>query len=197
MPRKGEGRQRIEIVRITKESSSSVALSKRRSGIFKKASELSTLCGAQIAIIVLSQTKKKVYSFGEPSVEAIVNRFVEQGHDPPPKSRTSQLMELLHNANIQELYTQLTSMIGELESLKKDGEEVQKIRKERQENYWWDVGIENMGLEELQQLKMAMLGLKDIAQKQDESLKAEAFEAQGVDMSITRCEGAMDLDYDQ
>ncbi|KAI3793477.1 hypothetical protein L1987_36096 [Smallanthus sonchifolius] len=167
MPRKREGRQRIEIVRITKQSSSSVAFSKRRFGIFKKASELCTLCGVQIAIIVLSRNRNKVYSFGDPGVETIVNRFLERSPDLP-RSRTSQFMEHLRNANIQELYTQLTNMLGQLESEKDAGEELHKIRKENEEKYWWDAPIQDLGLAELEQLKMAMLELKEFAQKQAE-----------------------------
>ncbi|KAK1409634.1 hypothetical protein QVD17_36163 [Tagetes erecta] len=171
MPRKSEGRQKIEIVRITKQSSSSVAFSKRRSGIFKKASELCALCGVQLAIFVLSQNRKKVYSFGDPDAEAIVNRFLEP-NPGPPRSRTSQFMDLIRNANIQESYTQLTNVLGQFESEKKIGEELNKMRKENQEDYWWDAPVENLGLAELDKLKLTMLKLKEVAQKQAEMLIA-------------------------
>ncbi|MFS8012417.1 putative transcription factor MADS-type1 family [Helianthus anomalus] len=186
MPRKSEGRQRIEIVRITKQSNLSVAFSKRRFGIFKKASELCTLCAAQVAIIVFSQNQKKVYSFGSPSVEAIINCFLEQSPDPS-SSRTSQFMDLLRNASIQELHTRLTNMLAQLQSEKKAGKELQKIRKESQRNYWWDKPIKDLGLANLEQLKMAMLEMKEFAQKQVEGHMVEAFGStcvRGTDLSM-------------
>lgn len=75
MARKSKGRQKIEMTRMSKESNLLVTFSKRRSGLFKKASELCILCGAEIAIIVFSPGKK-VFSFGHPSVESIVDRYL-------------------------------------------------------------------------------------------------------------------------
>lgn len=59
--------------KIEKKSSLQVAFSKRRGGLFRKATELSVLCGVEIAILVKSPAGK-LYSFGHPSVEALINR---------------------------------------------------------------------------------------------------------------------------
>ncbi|KAI3520166.1 hypothetical protein L1887_09417 [Cichorium endivia] len=170
MPRQRKGRQKIEIKRITDESSLLVAFSKRRAGIFKKASELCTLCGVEMAIIVFSPNKK-VLSFGHPSVHAIVDRFLE--HNPSPSSRTSQLVLQYLNTKIQELNTQLTNLLGELEAEKKTSEEFKKIKNERQEDCWWDAPIEKLGVEELEKLKIAMLELKENCGRQAEKLMGE------------------------
>lgn len=159
MPRKSYGCQKIKIEKIAKESSLSVTFSKRRFGLFKKVSDICTLCGVELAIIVLSPTRKKLYSFGNPSVEVIVDCFMGESPDPP-KSRTSEIMECIRNSNIEELNTQLTNMLGQLESEKKVSKELKKIRKESQENCWWDAPIEELGMEELEQLKVVMLELK-------------------------------------
>lgn len=71
--KKSKGRQKVEMVKMPNESNLQVTFSKRRTGLFKKASELCTLCGADIAIIVFSPGKK-VFSFGHPCVETIVDR---------------------------------------------------------------------------------------------------------------------------
>ncbi|XP_021763782.1 agamous-like MADS-box protein AGL29 [Chenopodium quinoa] len=68
------GRRKLEMKKIEKSSSRLVTFSKRRSGAFKKANELSTLCGAEIAIIVFSPGGKP-FSFGKPNIETVVNRF--------------------------------------------------------------------------------------------------------------------------
>ncbi|KAL0387113.1 UNVERIFIED_CONTAM: MADS-box protein JOINTLESS [Sesamum radiatum] len=51
-------RQKIEIKKISALSARQVTFSKRRRGLFKKAQELSTLCDAEIALIVFSATGK-------------------------------------------------------------------------------------------------------------------------------------------
>ncbi|XP_010238576.1 agamous-like MADS-box protein AGL61 [Brachypodium distachyon] len=69
------GRQKIEIRRIDSDEARQVCFSKRRAGLFKKASELSILCGAQVAAIVFSPAGK-AFSFGTPSVDAVLDRFL-------------------------------------------------------------------------------------------------------------------------
>lgn len=114
------------------ESNLQVTFSKRRSGLFKKASELCTLCGAEIAIIVFSPGKK-VFSFGHPCVEALIERFVTR--NPPPSSGTLQLIEAHRNANVRELNAQLTQVLNQLEMERKRGEELNKLRKASQVYY--------------------------------------------------------------
>lgn len=72
------GRQKIPIEKIAKKSNLQVTFSKRRAGLFKKARELSTLSGAQVAIIVESPGGKH-FSFGTPSVDSVIHRFEEDG----------------------------------------------------------------------------------------------------------------------
>ncbi|XP_073025081.1 agamous-like MADS-box protein AGL62 [Primulina eburnea] len=56
------GRRKIEMKKIQKKSSLQVAFSKRRTGLFKKASELCIMCGSELSIIVQSPAKK-FYAF--------------------------------------------------------------------------------------------------------------------------------------
>ncbi|KAL6515338.1 hypothetical protein OROHE_018970 [Orobanche hederae] len=51
-------RQKIEIKKIDNLTARQVTFSKRRRGLFKKAQELSTLCDAELALIVFSATGK-------------------------------------------------------------------------------------------------------------------------------------------
>ncbi|KAK6151472.1 hypothetical protein DH2020_014107 [Rehmannia glutinosa] len=59
-----------------------VTFSKRRAGLFKKARELSVLCGAEIAIVVLSR-KEKVFTSGHPAsiMSSIVSHGSQCEHD--------------------------------------------------------------------------------------------------------------------
>jgi len=56
------GRGKIEIKKIENVNSRQVTFSKRRTGLMKKAKELSVLCDAEIAVIIFSCTGK-VYDF--------------------------------------------------------------------------------------------------------------------------------------
>ena len=51
-------RKKIEIKKIDNATARQVTFSKRRRGLFKKAEELSTLCDAEVAVMVFSNTGK-------------------------------------------------------------------------------------------------------------------------------------------
>ncbi|EYU23177.1 hypothetical protein MIMGU_mgv11b017937mg [Erythranthe guttata] len=59
-------RGKTEMKRIENATSRQVTFSKRRSGILKKAFELSVLCDAQLALIIFSSTGK-LYQFSSSS----------------------------------------------------------------------------------------------------------------------------------
>ncbi|XP_058774338.1 agamous-like MADS-box protein AGL61 [Vicia villosa] len=151
------GRQKIPIEKIPKKSHLQVTFSKRRSGLFKKASELCTLCGVEIAMIVFSPADK-AFSFGHPEVESIVDRFLTR--NPPPESSTLQLVEAHRNANVRDLNIQLTQLLNHLEIEKKQGEEIEQARKVRQSQFWWESPIDELALNELVQLKGSIEELK-------------------------------------
>ncbi|KAL1534572.1 hypothetical protein AAHA92_30738 [Salvia divinorum] len=72
------GRRKIEIKKIEKKSSLQVAFTKRRGGLFRKASELTVVCGVEVAILVKSPADK-LHSFGHPpDVEALISRAEEK-----------------------------------------------------------------------------------------------------------------------
>ncbi|XP_040381265.1 agamous-like MADS-box protein AGL62 [Oryza brachyantha] len=79
-PRGGtsRGKQKIEIRFIEDKSRREVSFSKRRAGLFKKASELRVLCGASVAVLSVSMAGK-VHAFGGPDVAAVLRR-----HALPP-----------------------------------------------------------------------------------------------------------------
>ncbi|KAL3376487.1 hypothetical protein AABB24_003092 [Solanum stoloniferum] len=110
--KRSRGRQKIPIEKIANKNSLQVTFSKRRAGLFKKASELSALSGAQVVVIVESPAGK-LFSFGNPSVDSVIHRF-EKGEDDGFNSG----------------------------------------------NWWEDVCLENLGLQELEEFMAAMQVLK-------------------------------------
>ncbi|XP_057748100.1 agamous-like MADS-box protein AGL29 [Arachis stenosperma] len=71
------GRRKIEIKMVKDTNTRQVTFSKRRTGLFKKANELSILCGSEVAIVVFSPGNKP-YSFAHPTVDAVVAKFLIQ-----------------------------------------------------------------------------------------------------------------------
>ncbi|XP_062195855.1 MADS-box transcription factor 56-like isoform X2 [Phragmites australis] len=69
-------RGRVELRRIEDRTSRQVRFSKRRSGLFKKAFELSVLCDAQVALVVFSPAGR-LYEFASSgfSIEEIFGRY--------------------------------------------------------------------------------------------------------------------------
>ncbi|WOH14927.1 hypothetical protein DCAR_0934457 [Daucus carota subsp. sativus] len=152
------GRQKIKIAKIERKNNLQVTFSKRRSGLFKKASELCTLCGVEIAIIVFSPAGK-VFSFGHPNVESIIDRFFTR--NPPLNSNsTLHLVEVHRNASVRELNFQLTQILHELESERQGGETLDQMRKASQGQFWWESPVEKLALHELEQLRDSMEELK-------------------------------------
>ncbi|CAI8607022.1 unnamed protein product [Vicia faba] len=99
------GRPKIEIARIKDSAARQVTFSKRRTGLFKKASELAVLCGAQVAIVVLSPGNKP-YSFGHPSVDAIASKYFQKEFNPSDVLENSSTMEDL-NQQLDDLQAQI------------------------------------------------------------------------------------------
>ncbi|PIA46556.1 hypothetical protein AQUCO_01500242v1 [Aquilegia coerulea] len=155
------GRQKIEIKRIEQEDSRQVTFSKRRAGLFKKASELCILCGAHASIIVFSPAGK-VFSFVHPSVEAVVDRYLSGSPATDVVSGgTVSLLDAHRGVNQRELTRQHTELVYQFEAEKKKGEQQQQLKKANQQNVpWWEGPIENLGLHELERIQYHMGQLK-------------------------------------
>ncbi|CAI0447300.1 unnamed protein product [Linum tenue] len=69
------GRGRVQLRRIENKINRQVTFSKRRSGLLKKAHEISVLCDAEVALIVFS-TKGKLFEYSTDScMERILERY--------------------------------------------------------------------------------------------------------------------------
>nr|KJB66210.1 hypothetical protein B456_010G133300 [Gossypium raimondii] len=107
--KKTKGKKKIEIKIIENADDRLIAFSKRRTGIYKKISELSTLCGGEILFIIFSPAGKP-YSFGHPSVESVAKRFsnasqhLEETIDAPIETYRKEIINLLvqHFNDVQE-----------------------------------------------------------------------------------------------
>ncbi|GMQ01497.1 hypothetical protein CsSME_00048116 [Camellia sinensis var. sinensis] len=123
-------RQRIQIKKIDNVTSRQVTFSKRRKGLFKKAQELSTLCDAEIALIVFSATGK-LFEFSSSSMRQVIERHNLESGNLVNLNQPS-LEQQLENSGCTILSKEVNKKIHELRQLR--GEELQGLDAEELKN---------------------------------------------------------------
>ncbi|KAG5247618.1 MADS-box family protein [Salix suchowensis] len=141
------GRRKIEIEMVKDSNSRQVTFSKRRTGVFKKANELATLCAVQIAIIVFSPGGKP-FSFGHPNVEFVAQKFLNR--DKKPKVSIGSVVDSQQEARLEKLNGQLSDALRKLHYERKRGELLDKAMKLKGSEPRL---IGELNLDELQKLK--------------------------------------------
>ncbi|KAG5017171.1 hypothetical protein JHK85_023307 [Glycine max] len=120
------GRRKIEIAEVKDPNTRQVTFSKRRSGLFKKANELSILCGVEIAMVVFS-IGNKPYSFGHPSVDVVATKFLQQAttnsnDDAQGKNNNNpNSNEVVDGDNMERLNQQLSNLQAQILEEEKKG----------------------------------------------------------------------------
>ncbi|XP_010474754.1 PREDICTED: agamous-like MADS-box protein AGL28 [Camelina sativa] len=153
MVRKNLGRRKVEMVKMKNAANLQVTFSKRRSGLFKKASELCTLCDAQVAIIVFSPSGK-VFSFGHPDVNLLVDyssgRVSNTNLDDPNRK-----------LYIQNLNDRLTEARDGKENEQRKRAMLLENERESSNNpdNWWRNSPAELNLSQLAHMKDALEGL--------------------------------------
>nr|GEX66293.1 agamous-like MADS-box protein AGL62 [Tanacetum cinerariifolium] len=137
-----QGRKKIEIKKIEENSSRQVTFSKRRNGLFKKAAELCVLTGAKIAIIVNSPGGR-VFAFGHPNVDALINTYLAFGKDVDVDLDVGQ--SALPTNEFNQHYDEVSREL-ELEKKRKD-----MIPEKIGTEFWYVEPIDGMDVTELEQ----------------------------------------------
>ncbi|WCJ25716.1 Agamous-like MADS-box protein AGL61 [Euphorbia peplus] len=141
--KKTRGRQKIEMKKIENQDDKLITFSKRRSGVYKKASELVTLTNCQIGFVVYSPAGRP-FTFAHPSVEAIVNRFLGRQGEPNDEANQS--------IGIEELTKQHNMLLQQLDA-EKDKANTLKQKMVGVEKGWWDTPVEEQNLQQLQEME--------------------------------------------
>lgn len=81
-----------------------MTFSKRRGGLFKKVNELSTLCGADV-VLVLFSAGEKLFFFGQIHVDTVIDRYLSRV--PLQINDIMQFLEAHSSAYARELNNQL------------------------------------------------------------------------------------------
>ncbi|GMH20367.1 hypothetical protein Nepgr_022208 [Nepenthes gracilis] len=160
--RKSQGRQKIELRRIENEEDRLITFSKRRAGIYKKATEISTLCGVDVGVLLFSPSGKP-FTCGVPSIEAVADKFLGREKPPSANDITAKLFEAHRKAKIEEHNNTYNELTARVEVLRKEGERLTKTKRAIQEQCWWDADIEDLTLNEEEQFIASMEELKRTA----------------------------------
>ncbi|XP_038708827.1 MADS-box protein SVP-like [Tripterygium wilfordii] len=147
-------RQKIQIKKIDNITARQVTFSKRRRGLFKKAQELSTLCDAEIALIVFSTTGK-LFEYSSTSVKQVIER-----HD-----LHLQKYDRLEAPPSLELQLETSKLASLRKEIAEKTRELSQIRGEE---------LQVLSLEELKQLEKVVEGsLNHVVETKDEKFKNE------------------------
>ncbi|KAK1566446.1 hypothetical protein Q3G72_000051 [Acer saccharum] len=149
------GRGKLEMKRIENKRSRQVTFSKRKNGILKKAYELSVLCDAEVATIIISPSGR-FYEFATDGMERIIARYRNEVGLP--------------RSTHQELRT------VEVESWKSEIAELEKSINilETRLRHFTGEDISNLGVNELKQLERQLkIGMDRILSKKETDLQEE------------------------
>ncbi|KAK4375227.1 hypothetical protein RND71_005904 [Anisodus tanguticus] len=145
--KKTKGRQKIPMKKIEKQDDRYTTFSKRRTGLYNKASELVTECDVDIGMMFFSPSGKP-YSFFHPTVDAIISRFQN------PDMQLSDTTHLVA-ANARNEVKKLNNRLEELDTIKdaaiartKLYDEMTKTR----QRGWWE-SIEQLNADEVTQFE--------------------------------------------
>ncbi|KAK3204179.1 hypothetical protein Dsin_018225 [Dipteronia sinensis] len=156
-----KGKQAIEIKKIESENDRMVTFSKRKSGIFKKASEIATLTGAEVGVVIFSESGKP-HSFGNPSIEAVSNRF--QGVNPPPYDITSHFAKAQRQKRIAGLNQKQNSLLHQIAAEKDREKRIKVVAKEKKTQGWWEAPIDDKNVKQLRQMEATLEEIRKTVQ---------------------------------
>ncbi|OWM91241.1 hypothetical protein CDL15_Pgr000185 [Punica granatum] len=139
-----------------------VTFSKRRSGIYKKASELVTMCGAEVGVVIFSPSGKP-FSFGHPSIESIMNKFLKQNGAPITDNRLQAIFDAHCRMRMEQQSDGYNELLEQLDAEKDRGMALKRITRATREGNpkngelgWWERSLDELTLPELKEAASAM-----------------------------------------
>ncbi|KAJ8458474.1 hypothetical protein OPV22_031400 [Ensete ventricosum] len=174
------GRRKLPFTMIDKKSRRQITFSKRRKGLYRKASYLCSQ-GYDMAIIAMSSVGN-AFAFGNPDIDAVIRRYERDGHPidsdkeeeeeqggevaavVPPATTLGVLhgsgptLDLVTTPKACEEGASSSRMIGD--------ETATKASMLEDQRFWWNKSFDHLRVEELRDLEKAMVELRNKAQEQ-------------------------------
>ncbi|XP_062227613.1 agamous-like MADS-box protein AGL61 [Phragmites australis] len=168
-----KGRQRIDIAPILDKDRCQVTCSKRKSGLFKKASEISLLCDAHVAVLVFSKADKP-FALGTPSVDHVLRRFAPlPGYDEDGAPALLEDVDAVADREAVEAVSRRAEetralVAAEQARMNAIGDKVLQAKAGRR--FWWEADMEALGEAELPEFARALQRLRDNVVRHAEKL---------------------------
>lgn len=153
------GRVKLKIRRLESSSNRQVTYSKRRSGILKKAKELSVLCDIDIILLMFSPSgKPTIFRGAHSNIDEIIAKFAQLSPQERAKRKLESLevlkktfRKLDHDVNIQEY---LDASVPSLEELRKQATVLQaRLAEVHKKLSWWSNPEKIEDIDDLRQLE--------------------------------------------
>uniref|UniRef100_A0A7N0TTT1 MADS-box domain-containing protein n=1 Tax=Kalanchoe fedtschenkoi TaxID=63787 RepID=A0A7N0TTT1_KALFE len=177
MKKTSRGRQKIPMKLIEDKEDRVITFSKRKAGIFKKASEISIMCGAKVLFILFSPTGK-AYSFAHPSVKTVADKFLGQEESEGGK-QIRQILENHLNKRLEKLLLHHSVARSELEAV---NEQVRAMSAamESENKGWWEANVSEMSsVEEVEQVMKSISDFEVALSNHFEKLKQQTVGGEG------------------
>ncbi|XP_051151154.1 agamous-like MADS-box protein AGL62 [Andrographis paniculata] len=120
--------------------------SKRRLGLYNKASELSTLCSVDVGVII-SSPRGIPHSFYSPSMGVVLERYLNPNM---PVSGVPRFIDNHSRNQIARLNQELDEVLEMKEQLKIRDKQVDEIDRTRPKGWWEQVPIESLDANQVQ-----------------------------------------------
>ncbi|KAM3400271.1 hypothetical protein ACQJBY_005264 [Aegilops geniculata] len=169
--KKTKGRQRRENRLVEDRESRQVTFSKRKSGLWKKASELALLCRASLAVVVFSEAGKG-FAFGSPSTDAVLAYAGYGDADVHPAAAAAdddvewEALEAL----CRETEKKGVEVAAEAARMSAVGKKVVDVQTQAGRRFWWEADVEALGEAELPEFARALQRLRDNVLRRADSL---------------------------
>jgi hypothetical protein len=148
-------RKIAEIKKAEKSNKSDAMLSKRKIGLFNKVTELSVLCEAKTALIVISPNKE-LYTCGYPNCDAVIQQFLT-GKDIVDESEKKKQEEIVETLRLE--YEAIEDKLTEEEKNLKAIIDA-KSKSDSIFPCWWGDSIDDMDLESLEEFTASLQNLR-------------------------------------
>ncbi|GFP81641.1 agamous-like mads-box protein agl61 [Phtheirospermum japonicum] len=147
--RQSRGRQRIPMRLIESQDDLYATFSKRRRGLYKKASEISTLCDADVGLIIFSPTNNP-FSFWHPTLESVIGRYRNPNQ---PLDDHTRFVEANTRDTIQYCNMRLDEVLDEKEGMKERVKMLNEANMTREKGWWEQTSIEDLNKEQVKEWK--------------------------------------------
>jgi hypothetical protein len=144
-----------EIKKLEDPNKFAMSFSKCKIGLFNKLTELSILCKAKTALIVISPDKE-LYACGYPNCDAVIQQFLT-GKDTVEDSEKKKQDEIVENLRLEYEATE--------DKLKEEEKNLKAIidAKSKSDSIfpcWWGDSIDDMDLESLEEFTASLQNLR-------------------------------------